>query len=268
MPPTKFLLILAALALAGCVSAPKLEDMSLDPLTEGSAKTVRATFQTRFCQWTAPSHVRYRRAGTPSWVELEAPALASGDLKFYKTSTWEVPVRGSTDFKEGELYEIQWIIPYYGNAPLYGCHESRRPDAAVFARKFAVTPAFAIAPPASVSVAPGGNAKFDIAIDRSAGFNTPVNLVIAGLPPGITVVPPAGPIVGSSRTYTVSAAPTVAPGSYTATLTGQSPQRTNQSGTLSIVVAPVAAESAPPPVAPPPVAPPPIEKPAETTSPK
>jgi hypothetical protein len=81
-------------------------------------------------------------------------------------------------------------------------------------------------------------------------------------------VPPAGPIVGGSRTYTVTAAPTVAPGSYTATLTGQSPQRTNQSGTLSIVVAPVAAESAPPPVAPPPVAPPPIEKPAETTSPK
>ena len=230
--------VAAALLLGACASSPTLTSMTLDPPIEGSPHMMaRATFLTRACDWHGPARVRVRRADTSDWKDLPAPAMVAGEIRLDKTSTWEAPVPVSDTFRAGETYDVQWTIPYSGSSFIYDCPPEKSPRNVVFLQSFGITPAFAIAAaPASVEVAPGSSTTFDVTVQKSAGFAAPVIVTMTGLPPGITITPPAAPIMETSRAFNMTIAADVPPGTYTADVKGASPNRSEQHAPLTVVV--------------------------------
>jgi len=88
------------------------------------------------------------------------------------------------------------------------------------------TPSFTLAPAASsVSVTQGSNATDTVSVKDVNGFTGSVNLVVSGLPSGVTAAFGTNPTTASSA-LTFTASPTAAAGTYTVTIAGTS-------GTLS-----------------------------------
>jgi hypothetical protein len=88
------------------------------------------------------------------------------------------------------------------------------------------TPSFTLAPAASsVSVTQGSNAIDTVSVKDVNGFTGSVNLVVSGLPSGVTAAFGTNPTTASSA-LTFTASPTAAAGTYTVTIAGTS-------GTLS-----------------------------------
>ncbi|MEY2502551.1 MAG: hypothetical protein QOI07_2885 [Verrucomicrobiota bacterium] len=83
--------------------------------------------------------------------------------------------------------------------------------------------------PASVTVAKnGGTATYTVAISRTGGFSSPLNMSISGLPAGITPNFSPNPATGSSTTLTLTVARTAAHATFpfTVSATGGSPALT------------------------------------------
>ena len=229
--------VAAALLLGACASSPQVREMTLEPAVEATPTALaRATFLTRACDWHAP-RARIRRSETTDWKELPPPKMVSGEVRLDKTSTWEAPVTGSDAFRAGDSYDVQWIIPYTGSSILYDCPPEKSPRHVAFVQSYAITPAYSIAAaPASLELAPGSGATFDVALQRNAGFSTPVIATVTGLPAGITVTPPAVPIMETSRPFNIAVGANVAPGTYTADVRGTSPNRRDEHASLTVVV--------------------------------
>ena len=106
----------------------------------------------------------------------------------------------------------------------------------------AQTGAFTLAvAPNALSIVQGASGATRATIARSGGFAGGVAITASGGPQGITVTAPAS-IAGDTATLAVAVASTVAPGSYTLTLTGTGAGVANQTATLAVTVtaAPVA----------------------------
>ena len=75
--------------------------------------------------------------------------------------------------------------------------------------------------PSSVTIGHnGGTATYTVAITRTGGFSSSVNMTVTGLPSGATATFSPNPATGSSTTLTVTAARAVGKGSYPFTVTG------------------------------------------------
>ena len=229
--------VVAVLLLGACASSPQVREMTLEPAVEGApGVTARATFYTRACDWHAP-RARIRLADSAEWKELPAPKMVAGEVRLDKTSTWETPVTGSEVFRAGDSYEVQWTIPYTGSSFLYDCPPEKSPRRVAFVQSFAIATAYSIAAtPATLELAPGSGATFDVALQRNAGFSTPVIATVTGLPPGIAITPLASPIMETSRPFNIAVGANVAPGTYTGDVRGTSPNRRDQHASLTVVV--------------------------------
>ena len=98
-----------------------------------------------------------------------------------------------------------------GTFQLPGCAAPATPD-------YAVT-----ATPATVTVAPGGNASFATNVTPTGGFSGSVDLSVSGLPTNATgSFTPATVSAGGTSTLEISTPSSVAPGSYPLTITGTS----------------------------------------------
>ena len=226
---------IAALSLAvGC--APLITPHPPEPLAEGSAKTANASILTRFCQWRAPSSVRFRASTATTWTNAPSPTMTSGEIAFLRRSWWETPIPGSESFPQGSSYVVEWTIPYWGR-PWFNCPSRSAPRKVTRRRTFTVTPAFRLTTlPASVVLPAGNSSTFDVQVQRFGTFAAPVTVTAGGLPPGVIVTPVSASVTGASATFTLSTSTEVAAGAYSATLSGTSPPRTAQQSTLAITV--------------------------------
>ncbi len=98
-------------------------------------------------------------------------------------------------------------------------------------------PSFSLsAAPATLSINAGSNATSTVTITRVGGFAGEVTLALTSAQAGITgtFAPPA--TTGASTVATLNVAASVPVGTYTATITGTSPDQTSRTATLSITV--------------------------------
>lgn len=219
---------------AGC--APLVTQNQLAPLAEGGAKTATARVLTRFCQWKAPSSVRFRASTSTTWTDAPSPTMTSGEIAFLRSSRWETLIAGSESFLQGSSYIVEWKIPYWGSA-WFNCPKSSSPGEVTHQRTFTVTRAFGLtAVPATLELPAGSSRAFDVQVQRFGTFAAPVTVSVGGLGSGISVTPASATVTGTSATFILSASTAVAAGARSATLSGTSPPRTGQQLTLPITV--------------------------------
>lgn len=226
--------IATLLITAGC--SPLIFQFQPDHLAEGSKKSAKARILTRLCQWEAPSNVRYRLSTSSAWRNLARPTKTSGDIGFLKNSWWESPIPDSEQFRQGESYEVEWSIPYWG-ASWLGCPRKVAGAVETDRQTFTVTRPFAVsANPASVELPANGTVPLNVRVDRFTSSSSPVTVTISGLPAGVTASPTSVSVSGTSTVFTLSAAASTAPGPHSATLMGTAPSRTSQQSHFTVTV--------------------------------
>lgn len=218
--------------LAGCY--PWIYRTGLEPSAEGSLKDASAGVLTKTCSWRAPSQVRYRRTGSTAWIDLPRPNMTSGEIALLRTSGWRTPIAGSDAFVQGETFEVEWTIPYWGSAWL-GCPPASNPGEVVERATLSITRPFAVNA-SGIELAANGTAVLPVTITRYGAFTAPVTLAVSGLPANLTASPSSQVVSGTSATFTLSANASAAAGTSNASLDGTSPPRTAQHDGFSVSV--------------------------------
>lgn len=97
--------------------------------------------------------------------------------------------------------------------------------------------------PGSINVEVGGSGSATATVSRSGGFNGSVSLTVGGAPAGMTVGfnPQSLPTASTTSTVEIAVANTVAPGTYTLTITATGVNVADASDELTVVVITTAA---------------------------
>jgi hypothetical protein len=100
-------------------------------------------------------------------------------------------------------------------------------------------PSFSLAlAPTSISTPQGSSTTATVNIARAGGFSGVVNLVFAGVPPGLTITPNPASITGASATFTIAAALSLGAGNYPITINATAAGVAPQTATLPVQVTP------------------------------
>ncbi|MGI8619580.1 MAG: hypothetical protein ACR2L6_10925, partial [Gemmatimonadaceae bacterium] len=91
---------------------------------------------------------------------------------------------------------------------------------------------------APVTVLQGGGGELTISIVRSGGFTGSVTLTVTGAPAGLTATIDPSSTTGTTTSFIVTTAPSVAAGSANLTITGTAVGQTDQSMTTTVAIIP------------------------------
>ena len=97
--------------------------------------------------------------------------------------------------------------------------------------------------PSAVNVQQGGATSATVTVERAGGFAGPVALTVSGAPTGLTVVPTPASLAGGSASLAITAATTVAAGTYTITLHGAASGLGERTATITVQVTATAGTS-------------------------
>lgn len=95
-----------------------------------------------------------------------------------------------------------------------------------------------VASPNAVAVSRGGSGSTNIDILRSAGFSESITFTITGLPPGLTASMLPVSTTANATQFMVQASATIAPGTYAAVITGESPGLEDRAVIVAVTVMP------------------------------